>query len=90
MITRATGGVGVSFFGVLFHAALLSVLVLGLPTAARATVVITLQGLSLNAQVAFNGEVATFTSNDSPAQYASAYSATVNWATVLWVAPEKS
>lgn len=79
MTTRATDSVGAPFFGGLPCAALITVLVLLLPTVASAAVVISPQGLSLNAQVAFKGEVATFTSSDSPAQPASAYSATVTW-----------
>jgi hypothetical protein len=77
MNPSATDRVGVSFSSVLFRAVLVGVLVL--PTAALGTIVIFPRGLSLNAQVAFNGEVATFTSNDSPAQPASTYSATVTW-----------
>ena len=79
MNTRATDCVDVSFFGVLFRAVLISVLVLVLPTAARAAAVVSPGGLLLNAKVAFNGEVATFTSNDSPAQPASTYSAMISW-----------
>ena len=70
---------GVSFFSTLFRAILISVLVIALPTAASAAAVVSLAGLLLNAQVAFNGEVATFTSSDSPAQPASTYSATISW-----------
>lgn len=67
-----------SLCDVLFRAALACAFVI-LPTAACAGVVISPQGLSLNAQTAFNGVVATFTSNDSPAQPASTYTATVTW-----------
>ena len=76
---RATDRLGVSFFDVLPRAVLLCVVVLILPTAARAAAVISPVSLLLNAQVAFNGEVATFTSNDSPAQPASNYSAAISW-----------
>ena len=79
MNTRATDCVGVSFFGDLFRAVLISVFVLALPTAAAAAAVISPGGLLVNAKVAFNGEVATFTSNDSPAQPASTYSAMISW-----------
>jgi hypothetical protein len=79
MNTRATDRAGFSFFGALFRAVLISVFVLVLPTAASAAAVISAVGLLLNAQVAFNGEVATFTSNDSPAQPAPTYSATISW-----------
>jgi hypothetical protein len=78
MNTQATDRVGFSFFGALFRAVLISVFVLVLPTAASAAAVISAVGLLLNAQVAFNGEVATFTSNDSPAQPAST-SRTTRW-----------
>ena len=79
MYRLAIERVGVSSIGILFRASLIGVLVLVLPTAARATAVVSPAGLLLNAQVAFNGEVATFTSSDSPAQPASTYSATISW-----------
>jgi hypothetical protein len=78
MNTQATDRVGVSFSPVLCHAVLACILVL-LPTVAGAAVMISPNGLILNAQKVFNGEVATFTSNDSPAQPASTYSATISW-----------
>ena len=79
MISQTIDHVSVSFYGVVFRAILVSVLVLMLPTPAHATVVVSPQGLLFNAQSAFSGGVATFTSNDAPAQPASAYSATISW-----------
>ena len=69
----------VAFFGGLPRAALRCVFVLVLPMVAHAAAVVSPVSPLLNAQVAFKGPVATFTSNDSPAQPGSAYSATISW-----------
>jgi hypothetical protein len=79
MITQGSDRMSVSFFGFLFRSVLASILVLVSSTVATAAVVISPDGLAVNAQNAFSREVATFTSNDSPAQSASAYSATITW-----------
>ena len=79
MIRQRSDRVSASFFGFLLRYVLAGILVLGLSTAANAAVVISPDGLLVNAQKGFDREVATFTSNDSPAQPASAYSATITW-----------
>ena len=79
MNTWAFYRVGVAFLGVLPRAVLMCVLVLVLPAVAHAAAVVSPASPLLNAQVAFKGQVATFTSSDSPAQPGSAYSATISW-----------
>ena len=84
MNTWAIYRAGVAFFWVLRRAGLMCVLVLVVPMVARAAAVVYPASPLLNAKVAFNGQVATFTSSDSPAQPGSAYSATISWGDGSW------
>ena len=66
------------FFGA-FHRAVISGVLFLLSAAVSATVVVTPIAISPIETAVFNGAVATFTSDDVPAQAAANYTATVNW-----------
>jgi len=76
---RGIGSKSISLFSNSCRAILAGALLLLLSTAANATVAVTAIAISPIETQAFNGAVATFTSDDVPAQPVGNYSAVIDW-----------